>query len=111
MSSGIKRFIAPTITGGSRFGAHFLMAWRTCPQKWFYQYKRPHPTEGGEGIRTRRTASPLIVGSMFHDGIEAYYHSGFKTGEYDIEAALSSARETFLSRKDEFTSTDIAERD
>jgi len=110
-ANGIKRFVSNTTEGGTRFGSHFLEVYQTCPTKWFNQFKRPHPQEGGEGVRPARTASPLLVGGAFHEALDVYYRSGFSTGRYSVDLALSRARECILERKDEFEDQDIMEKD
>lgn len=89
--------------GGSDLSISLLNCWWTCPRLFYWRYVHPHP--GGEvGLEPKRTASPLLVGSATHFGLEAWYRSGWADGLYSLDAALTAARALFAKRRDEFTS-------
>lgn len=91
----------PVIEGGSRFGSHFINLYRKCRMKWFNQYHRPHPS-GGIGLESPVTPEPLMLGWLVHEGLAAWYNSGWKDGQYDLEAAFISMEAAIATRSQEF---------
>ena len=91
----------PTPQGASAYGTHYLKSWDSCRRKWWLSKRAPHPD--GEGLRPRFTGTPLLIGSGFHDGIEAYYRSGTKgKSDYSKAAALAAAEDTMKARRGEW---------
>jgi len=96
--------VSPTAPpgGASRFGAHYLETWQECPMLWYRRFLAPHP-DGGRGLETLFTGEPLLVGSAVHEGLAAYYATpgGWKTGDYDIEAAVAHIPASMEKRRRE----------
>jgi hypothetical protein len=93
----------------TRFGWSYLSDFKVCPYRWWLRNHRPHPS-GGTGLEPLTTASPLLIGSATHEGLAAWYKSGWKggedTGARDLDAAIESARTHFAKRRSEFATTD-----
>lgn len=126
----LPRPIRPT--GGSLRGWSYYSAWGSCPWKaWLkYHYREPSTPVDIQGTEARLTPRPLLIGSMFHEALEAYYQSGWKvdsapitrrvqymgadqvvtesvlhghdSGTYDPEAAVFAASDMAGRRADEW---------
>ena len=88
--------------GGQTISVSMLGTWWQCPRLWYWRYRHTSPT-GELGLEPLHTASPLVIGSAVHLGLAAYYLSG-KEGDWQLEAALSAARQMFDERSSEFES-------
>lgn len=86
------------------FGVHYIMGWWACPQKWFLSHALP--TTEGRGVTPRTTDKNLLLGSLYHIGMEVYRHSrwrdGEDTGEPVIDAAMDAIGAWASQRADEF---------
>lgn len=89
--------------GGGNVSMSMLGTWWRCQRQWFWQYLYPWPT-GERGIESRYTGSPLMIGSGVHAGLQAWYMSGWKDGDYVLDAALEAVRAVFRQRVAEFES-------
>lgn len=92
-------------TGGTEFGWSYISNYKACPMRWFNRYHRPNK-EGGLGVAPMKTASPLLIGSGTHEGLAAWYRSGWRdgedTGHRNLDRALDAAEAHFATRRDEF---------
>jgi len=79
----------------TRFGHHYVSDWVACRRKWFYRYV--FPTASGQliGIVHPYTNPAPMLGQTVHEGLAAWYLSGWRsgadTGEYDLGRALLAA--------------------
>lgn len=89
--------------GGTAYGSHFYKLWHSCQRKWWLSMRAPHP-DGGEGLRTEHTAGPLLLGSGVHEGLEAYYRSGYSDGQYNVDAAVRHLETKMGERRGEWRS-------
>jgi hypothetical protein len=100
-----QRIYLPT-GGGSRFGSHYIGLSQDCKKKWFLRFR--YPTEAGRGLESIRTAKPLLMGWGAHEGLAAYYLTGWDTtnacdtGQYDIDAACDHLATMLQGRASEF---------
>ena len=92
--------------GGSSFGWHYLALFKTCQRKWALEHRFPNmdPEVETKGIRPISTSAPLMIGSMTHDGLEAWYRSGWQDGQYQLAPALDQVLTTARVRSREFES-------
>lgn len=100
----------PTVPGGgSRIGVHYLMEAMQCPIKWaLHNVLPPHPEAAppGEvpvgGITPHHTAPPLLIGSLYHAGVEGWYRSrvrdGVDTGEASLDVAMAALDAEYARR-------------
>lgn len=67
--------------GGSARGWSYFSTWSDCELRWFlkYRYRTKDFPEGAGGLEPATTARPLLVGSLFHEGVEHYYRAGWQT--------------------------------
>jgi hypothetical protein len=86
-------------TSATKFGAHFISGFWDCPYRWWLQHRAKD-----YGLVPHKTADPLLIGSGTHAGLEAYYHSGWQDGNYQLEPAVEAVRAHFKERADEFQS-------
>jgi hypothetical protein len=98
--------------GGSQFGVSFMKLFKECELKWALQYLYP-TGDSGWGLEPKLTSAPLAIGSVVHDGLEAWYGSGVvdgeDTGARNLDVAMAVARKTFQSEyKDRFANGEIA---
>lgn len=107
--SALTKIVPKTASGGTRFGAHFIMDYWKCPTLWFNRYIRPHPSKAGFGCIPAKVSKPLHVGSLFHIGMENYYLSGWQDGQYKIEVAIEAAEQAHLERRKDMASADEAD--
>jgi hypothetical protein len=73
--------------------------------KWYNTFQRPHPAGDGKGLEMQFTPAPLAVGWIVHEGLAAYYRSGWEDGKYDVGHAISivkkaTAVQRFASEED-----------
>lgn len=61
-------------TTATRFGAHFIQDFRACPFLWWLRHRAK-----GTGLVPELTPIPLLLGSVYHAGLEAYYLSGWRS--------------------------------
>jgi hypothetical protein len=108
--------------GASPVGNSYSSLYANCPKKFFNTFLRPVEYVDGEGnlvvargIKTRQTKLPFLSGSIFHEGLAAWYISGCRdgedTGQYNLEAALAAAEVHFNARKHEYSDQEIATAD
>ena len=97
------KFVPPVQAGegGTQCGNSYLTSWATCPRLFYNNYYRPtqvpsdvegEPDTLYRGITGQFKSEYLLGGSIFHEGIAAWYRSGCRngedTGEYDIDHAM-----------------------
>jgi hypothetical protein len=80
---------SPSRAGATAYGSHFLGTWAQCERKGYLQYRAPHP-RGGEGLQPTHRSANLLFGAAIHEGMAAYYQSGWKDGQYDYTAGLDA---------------------
>jgi hypothetical protein len=92
-------------TGGFAVSVSYLRDWHECRRKFFWRYVFEWPS-GDRGAEPRFTGAPLLIGSAFHAGVAAWRLSGWASGTYDRDAAMTAVRASFLARAPEFESED-----
>ncbi len=99
---------------GRRASPSFLKEWYSCPFKWFMGYLAPHPEhQDTHGLATvGATATPLLMGSIWHDLMFGFRWSGWRdgvdTGEYSAEAAVEYAQAQASTRAGEWESAEAS---
>lgn len=108
---------------GTRTGNSYISLWLNCRRKWFARYLWPHP--GGElGLEVPKQSirlgprgltgpgANLMLGSMLHAYKEAWYRTGFRSGEdtgaYDHEIAATAVDVYVQQRLEEFEGEEAA---
>lgn len=103
--------------GGTSLGNSYLNAWVRCPRYWFNVYYRPIDTVShtGRGIEPLQTGLPLLTGTLFHEGLEGYYRSGWRdgadTGEYVLDKAMERMQAQWISQRGRYASDPEADLD
>lgn len=110
MATTSTQFTPHTVPGANTpFGIHYIMAWWACPQKWFLSHVLP--TTEGKGITPYTTDKNLLLGSLYHAGIEVYrlsqWRDGEDTGEPNVDAALDAIGALASQRESEFEDADL----
>lgn len=107
----------PRSAGGSARGWSYFTTFKDCEWKFYLKYLHALAAQGSDhevqGIDPRHTSSALLIGSLFHTGVETLYLSGWDgqrdTGNYDPDAAIKAAEEERDQRAAEWASE--AQRD
>jgi len=106
-------------TGGSLRGWSYYSTWGSCEWKaWLrYHFRPPEAPPEIAGAEQRLTPRPLLVGSLFHEGIAGYYASGWDhsrgvdTGAYSPEAGAAALADHADSRATEWANETEREAD
>lgn len=91
--------------GGLNVSISSLGTWWRCPRLYFWSYVFPH-ADGSSGVEPIFTRDYLLIGSAVHAGLATYYLSGWKDGNYSLEAGLEGARSHLAPRQAECESED-----
>ena len=97
----LKDRIKPGTNGASKFGWHFYSEFDECETKGAFHQIFPHP-DGGEGLEPVEKSSALLVGIEAHRGIEIWYASGWKDGQYKLDEALDAVAEQHREHSGEY---------
>jgi hypothetical protein len=103
--------------GGTSLGNSYLNAWVRCPRYWYNNYYRKFdsPTHVGQGIEPIQVGEPLLTGTLFHEGLDGYYKSGWRdgedTGEYRLAAGINQAQAQWRSQKNRYGDDTRADQD
>lgn len=82
----------PERPGATAYGSHYWGEWDACMRKWWLSKRAPHPS-GGAGLAPFGTDRNLLVGRLFHEAVANYYLSGYRTGDYSLEAVAKTVDE------------------
>jgi hypothetical protein len=121
----VKTFNDPTMfepvvdpdQGGTSLGNSYLNAWIRCPRYWYNTYYRKFEsaTHTGQGLEPYQVGEPLLTGTLFHEGLDGYYKSGWRdgadSGEYKISEALTTAQAQWRSQKNRYADDTRADQD
>lgn len=91
-------------SGGNDVSVSYLRDWGGCPRRWFWRHA--YNTPEGWGLEIVRTSLPMVVGSAVHAAAAAWRESGWRTGEYSLDAALAALRTHMAGRVHEFPNED-----